>query len=184
MFPFQDSTYALNGKCFRKEHFAYQHSIYSKETWKRYNCRNDTIYSCMSYFYTTHEMSSFYYVIHVISWFWWLNTQGCFLNLAQTVKEKYTFQLWHLPNKWNFRCSVLCVHSFICFSTSGTAFNHIFLSSGLYPISAKLDVTWKFLPFTHKVKTQYLHFRSHAEYFLLSLKIPEVISRRSILFHN
>ncbi len=36
----------------------------------------------------------------------------------------------------------------------------------------------------HKVKTQYLHFRSHAEYFLLSWKIPEVISRRSILFHN
>ncbi len=32
-----------------------------------------------------------------------------------------------------------------------------------------------FLP--HKVKTQYLHFRSHAEYFLLSWKIPEVMSR-------
>ncbi len=31
-------------------------------------------------------------------------------------------------------------------------------------------------------KTQYLHFRSHAEYFLLSLK--KVMSRRSILFHN
>ncbi len=35
----------------------------------------------------------------------------------------------------------------------------------------------------HKVKTQYLHFRSHAEYFLLSWKIPEVISRWSILFY-
>ena len=33
----------------------------------------------------------------------------------------------------------------------------------------------------HKVKAQYLHFRSHAEYFLLSWKIPEEISRRSML---
>ena len=37
---------------------------------------------------------------------------------------------------------------------------------------------------SHKVKTQYLHIRSHAGYFLLSWKIPEVMSRRSILFHN
>ncbi len=29
----------------------------------------------------------------------------------------------------------------------------------------------------HKVKMQYLHFRSHAEYFLLPWKIPEVIRR-------
>ncbi len=36
----------------------------------------------------------------------------------------------------------------------------------------------------HKVKMQYLHFRSHTDYFLLSWKIPEVISRRSVLFHN
>ena len=36
----------------------------------------------------------------------------------------------------------------------------------------------------HKVKMQYLHFRSHVEYFLLSWKNLEVISRRSILFHN
>ena len=36
----------------------------------------------------------------------------------------------------------------------------------------------------HKVKTQYLHFTSHARYFPLSWKIPEVISRQSILFHN
>ncbi len=36
----------------------------------------------------------------------------------------------------------------------------------------------------HKVKMQYLHFRLHTEYFLLSWKIPEVISRRSIFFHN
>ena len=35
-----------------------------------------------------------------------------------------------------------------------------------------------------QVKTQHLHFRSHEEYFLLSWKIPEVISRWSILFHN
>ncbi len=33
-------------------------------------------------------------------------------------------------------------------------------------------------------KTQYLLFRSQVEYFLLSWKIPEVISRPSILFHN
>ncbi len=33
----------------------------------------------------------------------------------------------------------------------------------------------------HKVKTQYLHFRSHTECFLLSSKSPEVISRPSIL---
>ncbi len=36
----------------------------------------------------------------------------------------------------------------------------------------------------HKIKKQYLHFRSHGEYFLLSWNIPEVMSRRSILFHN
>ncbi len=33
---------------------------------------------------------------------------------------------------------------------------------------------------SQKVKMQYLHFRSHAEYFPLSWKIPEVISRRPI----
>ncbi len=35
-----------------------------------------------------------------------------------------------------------------------------------------------------KVKMQYVHFRSHTEYFLLSWIIPEEISRRSMLFHN
>ncbi len=43
---------------------------------------------------------------------------------------------------------------------------------------------WCIITLPYKVKTQYLHFRSHAKYFLLSWKIPEVISRRSILFHN
>ena len=38
------------------------------------------------------------------------------------------------------------------------------------------------LPYT--VKTQYVHFRSHAEYFLLPWKIPDEISRRSVLFHS
>ena len=36
----------------------------------------------------------------------------------------------------------------------------------------------------HQVKTQYLHFRFHANYFILPWKIPEEISRRSMLFHN
>ena len=38
----------------------------------------------------------------------------------------------------------------------------------------------------HQVKTQYmyLHFRLHANYFPLPGKIPEEISRRSMLFHN
>ena len=36
----------------------------------------------------------------------------------------------------------------------------------------------------HQVKTQYLHFRFHANYFLLPVKIHEKISRRSMLFHN
>ena len=36
----------------------------------------------------------------------------------------------------------------------------------------------------HQVKMQYLHFRFHANYFLLPWKIPEEISRRSLLFHN
>ncbi len=36
----------------------------------------------------------------------------------------------------------------------------------------------------HQVKKQYLHCEYHANYFLLPLKIPEEISRRSILFHN
>ena len=40
----------------------------------------------------------------------------------------------------------------------------------------------QYLP--HKVKTQYLHFRSYAEYFILSWKILELMSKRSILFHN
>ncbi len=35
-----------------------------------------------------------------------------------------------------------------------------------------------------QVKTQYLHFRSHANYFLLTWKIPEEISRRSLLFNT
>ena len=39
-------------------------------------------------------------------------------------------------------------------------------------------------PVPHNVKTQYLHFRSPVEYFLLYWKIPAVISRQSILFHN
>ena len=44
-----------------------------------------------------------------------------------------------------------------------------------WPISAALP---------HEVKTQYVHFRSQAGYFLLSWKIPEEISRRSMLIHN
>ena len=35
-----------------------------------------------------------------------------------------------------------------------------------------------------KVNMQYLHFRSQVQYFLLPFKIPEVVSRRSVLFHN
>ncbi len=54
----------------------------------------------------------------------------------------------------------------------------IHLISHVYPFTISLSA----LP--HKVKTQYLHFRSQAEYFLLPWKIPEVMSRRSILFHN
>ena len=50
------------------------------------------------------------------------------------------------------------------------------------PVSClRMLMSWA-LP--HQVKTQFLHFRSHAEYFLLPWKFPEVISRRLILFHN
>ncbi len=49
-------------------------------------------------------------------------------------------------------------------------------------LSSSQSIVSTFLP--HKVKMQYLHFRSHAEYFLLSWKIPEVMSRRPILFNN
>ncbi len=48
--------------------------------------------------------------------------------------------------------------------------------------SSSESSTCEYLP--HKVKMQYLHFWSHAEYFLLAWKIPEVMSRWSILFHN
>ena len=37
---------------------------------------------------------------------------------------------------------------------------------------------------SHQVKTQYLHFRFHANCFILPRKILEEISRRSMLFHN
>ena len=37
---------------------------------------------------------------------------------------------------------------------------------------------------SRKVKTQYLHFRLHANYFLLPWKIPAEISRRPMLFNN
>ena len=36
----------------------------------------------------------------------------------------------------------------------------------------------------HKVKMQYVHFRSYTKYFLLPWKIREESSRRSLLFHN
>ncbi len=36
----------------------------------------------------------------------------------------------------------------------------------------------------HQVQTQYLHFKFHANHFLLPEKIPKEISRRSMLFHN
>ena len=36
----------------------------------------------------------------------------------------------------------------------------------------------------HKVKVQYMHFRSHTEYFLLPWKIPEEISRWLMFYHN
>ncbi len=36
----------------------------------------------------------------------------------------------------------------------------------------------------HQVKKQFLHFRFHANYFLLPWKIPKEISRRSMIFHN
>ncbi len=37
---------------------------------------------------------------------------------------------------------------------------------------------------SHQVKMQYLHFRFYVNYFLLPWKIPEEISRWSMLFHN
>ncbi len=43
-------------------------------------------------------------------------------------------------------------------------------------------VTTRNLP--HKVRTQYLHFRFHANYFLWPWKIPDEISRRSMLSYN
>ena len=36
----------------------------------------------------------------------------------------------------------------------------------------------------HKVKTQYAHFRSQTEYFVLPCKIPAEISRRPLFFHQ
>ncbi len=36
----------------------------------------------------------------------------------------------------------------------------------------------------HKVKTHFVHFRLHANYFPLHWKIPKEISRRSMLFNN
>ena len=36
----------------------------------------------------------------------------------------------------------------------------------------------------HTVKMQYVHFRSHTDYFVLPWKIPEEIGCQSVLFHN
>ena len=48
---------------------------------------------------------------------------------------------------------------------------------------SSLHYLYSFLSFClTKVKTQYLHFRFHAKYFLLPRKILEEISRQSILF--
>ncbi len=37
---------------------------------------------------------------------------------------------------------------------------------------------------SHKVRTQYVHLKSHPVYFLLPWITPQDISRRSMLFHN
>ena len=63
---------------------------------------------------------------------------------------------------------------------SVTQIQHLFI---WWPITRPLMDGWEEMP--HKVKTQYVHLRSHAEYFLLPRKVPEEISRRSIIsFHN
>ena len=63
----------------------------------------------------------------------------------------------------------------------------------LCKITSKVVVKWGLsgylsVPIDHHLqvnyKLQYLHFRSQAEYFLLSWKIPKVINRWSILFHS
>ena len=63
-------------------------------------------------------------------------------------------------------------------------YNVISLSHTIGPFcdSIMLFKMTNFLP--QKVKTQCVHFRSHAEYFLLPQKISEKISRRLLLFET
>ncbi len=56
------------------------------------------------------------------------------------------------------------------------------LSVLIYQIVINVISSWIDLP--HQVKTQYLHLRFHANYFLLPWNIPEEIRRQSMLFHK
>ena len=78
----------------------------------------------------------------------------------------------------------MCCLELIIFP-NGWIISDLFDWCSFYKPDVFFAVDWylsRILP--HKVKTQYLHLKSHAEYSLLSWEIPEMISRRSILFHN
>ncbi len=80
----------------------------------------------------------------------------------------------HRIMKWTFNIQGFSLHILGCSCAGSITYSISLFDCDIYSCAL--------LP--HKVKTQYLHVRSYAEYFLLYWKIPEVISRRPIFFHN
>ncbi len=107
--------------------------------------------------------------------------------------------LWSVIIIWNTKCTSFNVTTiYYCKKWYVTEPLKIFLLYRFYWfLLLYIQVKWDtcscdlFTGFQEQVtitalqsKTQYLHFRSHAEYLHLSWKISEVMSRRLILFHN
>ena len=81
--------------------------------------------------------------------------------INRSVQQKCTHSTWPYSYIWR----ILCWHlHLMCTPVCNTGH---FLSS---------------ITLSHKVKTQYVHFRLRANYFLLPLKISEEISRRNQCF--
>ncbi len=81
---------------------------------------------------------------------------------------------------WNTR--VISFPEYVYFYTIITLCNSIKTQSKFLPrVCMNCSLLTPLVP--HYVKAQYLHFKFHANYFLLPWKIPEEISRWSMLFH-
>ncbi len=92
---------------------------------------------------------------------------------------------WTPHSSRDMRCVLLPISQVFWFVARRYSHNILLgFSNRWSTCTPMLGVTWATLDLPHKVKMRYLHFRSHAEYFLCLGKFLKMISRWSILFHK